>query len=187
MELFRKTRLKGGLTILRKRSAATKRNGNSFSFAKAVRIGILWDATHENSFIALSAFIKKMTETGKRVEVLAWIPGKEVPDRLTGLSYMKFLRTKDLGLTYIPKSADARAFMERKLDLLIDINPARVFPLTYIATLSNSPMKVGVDISSDSEQAPYDLMIQAGRVPDIAAFLEQAVHYLSLINAQTKG
>lgn len=187
MELFKNIRLNNGRSVLRKRSASVRRSGSDFNFIRAVKVGILWDATNESGYQAISSFVKKMADTGKRVEVLAWIPGKDVSDRLTGVTYLKFLRTQDLSFNFIPSSADARLFIEKKFDILIDINPARVFPLTYIATLSNSPMKVGVDIRSDSENAPYDFMIQSGGVLDVTAFLDQAVHYLSLINSKVQS
>lgn len=187
MELFKNIRLNHGRSLLRKRSASIKRSGKDFNYFRAVKIGILWDATNETGFQAISSFNRKMSETGKVVEVLAWIPEKEVSDRLTGLAYMKFIKSTDLNISFIPVSTDAKAFIEKKFDLLIDINPARVFPLTYIATLSNSPMKVGIDINSDLEDAPYDLMIQAGKIPDIGVFIDQAVHYLPLINSIEKG
>ena len=58
-----------------------------------------------------------MTDIGYKgkSEVLAWIPGKSVPDRLTGLSYMKFLRKSDLNWAFFPVSEDARKFAEMSL------------------------------------------------------------------------
>ena len=187
MKLFKNFRLNLGQSALRNRSGSVKRAANKFDYATASQIGILWDATSDSGLNVISSFIKKMNETGKHTEVLAYIPGKEVSDRLTGLSYMKFLRPNDLSFTFIPVSDDAREFMKKKYDILIDINPSRVFPLTYIATLSNALIRVGVDNNTDKEDAPYELMIQTGRTPDIAAFLDQAVHYLSQINNPVKG
>jgi len=187
MELFKNIRLNSGRSLLRKRSESVKRSGRNFLFTKVESIGILWDATNESGYQTISAFNKKMAEAGKRVEVLAWIPGKEVSNQLTGLSYMRFLKTDDLNFNFIPSSTDSKFFIERKFDLLIDINPAKVFPLTYIATLSISPMKVGIGTGSDSGDEPYDLMIQSGKENDIEAFLDQTVHYLTLINSHNQG
>jgi hypothetical protein len=184
MELFKNIRLKIGQSTLKSRSSSIKRAVKNFDFSKAAQIGILWDATSDSGINVIAAFIKRMTESGKQTEVLAYIPGKDVSDRLTGLTHMRFLRSSDLSFAFIPVSDDAKDFMKKKYDVLIDINPSRIFPLTYIATLSNSLIRVGIDNNSDQENSPYDLMIQTGRVPDIGAFLEQAVHYLSLINSQ---
>ena len=44
-------------------------------------------------------------------------------------------------------------------------------------------MKVGPDITDMPHDAPYDLMIRAPKPFSIAYFLEQVMHYLSLIGS----
>jgi hypothetical protein len=183
MELFGRLRLKAGRMLLRRHHSAVRRLQQGFDLEKVKKVGILWDATFENDFQHLAALNRQLNEMDKSVEVMAWIPGKSVPDRLTGLSYMKFLKKNDLNWAFIPVSVDAREFMKTKFDLLIDINPSSLFQLKYITTLSTAPMKVGPDITAEPEKTPYDLMIKAPRPFSIAFFLEQAMHYLSMISS----
>lgn len=188
MELFGKLRLRAGRMILRRQMASVIRLKQGFDLDRVKKVGILWDASIENDFQHLASLNRQMADLGKSVEVLAWVPGKSVPDRLTGLTYMKFLKESDLNWAYIPVSQDARDFIGAKFDLLIDLNPSSLFCLEYIVTLSAAPMKVGPDQSSDPVTAPYDLMIQAGKPFSIAVFLQQAVHYLALIsNPETRA
>lgn len=182
MELLQKIRSTIGGVILDRRASAVKRLKQNFGFDRVKRIGIAWDATKIDDFIHVAALHRKMTEMGKTVEVLAWIPDNIVPDRLTGLAYMRFLRKSDLNWLLIPKSEDSRQFMETKFDLLIGINPLHIFPLTYLTTLSPSMIKAGPDVYENTENEPYDLMIQSGRQFNTAVFLEQLLHYLSMIN-----
>lgn len=156
---------------------------HDFDFGKVKKIGILWDATFENDFKHLTALIKQLAEMGKSVEVMAWIPGKSVPDRLTGLTYMKFLRKTDLNWALFPASDDAKEFAARRFDLVIDINPLSVFQLSCLAALSAAPMKVGPDVTEEPEKAPYDLMIKTPRPFTIELFLDQTIHYLSMISS----
>jgi hypothetical protein len=44
-------------------------------------------------------------------------------------------------------------------------------------------MKVGPDISGEPEKTPYDLMIKTSRPFSIALFLEQTMHYLTMISS----
>ncbi|MRR20854.1 hypothetical protein EG827_11775, partial [bacterium] len=97
-----------------------RRMHHDFDFSKVKKIGILWDATFENDFKHLTALNRQLSEMGKSVEVMAWIPGKSVPDRLTGLTYMKFLRKTDLNWALLPVSEDAKEFVSRSFDLVID-------------------------------------------------------------------
>ena len=92
MGLVVNMRLKAGRMMLNRRLTALRRMKQDFSLDRVRKIGILWDASFENDFQHLAALNRQFSENGKSVEVIAWIPGKSVPDRLTGLSYMKFLR-----------------------------------------------------------------------------------------------
>ncbi|MGE5350109.1 MAG: DUF6913 domain-containing protein [Actinomycetota bacterium] len=183
MGLFYNLRLKAGRMMLQKRLSALRRMKQDFSFDRVKKIGILWDASFENDFQHLAALNRQLAETGKSIEVMAWVPGKSVPDRLTGLSYMRFLRKGDLNWALLPVSEDARKFVETRYDLLIDINPSSLFQLSSLASLSSAPMKVGPDITDRPEETPYDLMIQTAQPFSIAHFLEQAMHYLAIIGS----
>jgi len=187
MELLKNIRLKVGMSVLHSRASSVRRLKQNFDFNKVSRIGVIWDAAKEDDVRHVAAFNRQMADKGKTVEVLTWVPGKVVSDRLTGLSNMRFLKKTDLNWTYIPTSEDAEKFINTKYDLLIDINPFSVFPMTYIATLSSSPMKVGPDISGDSNKLPYDLMIQAGHPFNTANFLEQVLVYLLMISNGTRA
>ncbi|MCU0458648.1 MAG: hypothetical protein MUE37_06105 [Bacteroidales bacterium] len=169
--------------MLQKRLTALRRMKQDFSFDRVKKIGVLWDASFENDFQHLAALNRQLAEAGKSVEVMAWIPGKSVPDRLTGLSYMRFLRKSDLNWALLPVSDDARKFVEKRFDLLIDINPSSLFQLSTLAALSSAPMKVGPDITDRPEDTPYDLMIKSAQPFSIAHFLEQAMHYLAIIGS----
>ncbi len=183
MGLFYNLRLKAGRIMLQKRLTALRRMKQDFGFNKVKKIGVLWDASFENDFQHLAALNRQLAESGRSVEVMAWIPGKSVPDRLTGLSYMRFLRKSDLNWALLPDSDDARKFIETGYDLLIDINPSSLFQLSAIAALSSAPMKVGPDLTDKPEETPYDLLIKTALPFSIAQFLEQAMHYLAIIGS----
>lgn len=183
MEIFGNLRLKAGRIILRKRISPVRRIKQDFDLGKVKKVGILWDASFEKDFQHLAALNRQLTQEGRSVEVMAWIPGKNVPDRLTGLSHMKFLKKSDLNWVYLPVSEDARSFIATKFDLLIDINPSSLFPLLSLCSLSSSPMKVGPDLTTEPEKTPYDLMIRAPKPFSISLFLEQVMLYLSMISS----
>jgi hypothetical protein len=183
MELFYNLRLKAGRMILHRRLSTLRRMKQDFSFEMVKKVGILWDGSYEKDFQHLAALYRQLTDMGKRVEVMAWIPGKSVPDRLTGLTYMMFLRKTDLSWAFFPISDDAKKFLSTDYDLIIDINPSSLFQLTSLVALSSATMKVGPDITDEPEKTPYDLMIRIAKPFSIAPFIEQAMHYLSMISS----
>jgi hypothetical protein len=182
MEILGNLRLRAGRVILSKRVSSVRRLQQGFDLEKVKKVGILWDATYEKDFQHLAALNRQLTEINKSVEVLTWIPGKSVPDRLTGLTYMKYLRKEDLNWAFVPVSEDAKKFMAANFDLLIDINPSSLFPLLFITSVSPSPMKTGPHLSDDPEKLPYDLMIKTEKPFSIKVFLEQAMYYLAMIS-----
>jgi hypothetical protein len=183
MALFKNLRLKAGRYMLQRRLSAVRRMHQDFNLEKVKRIGILWDASFENDFQHLAALNRQLADMGKSVEVMAWIPGKIVPDRLTGLTYMRFLRKTDLNWAFIPVSEDAKKFISNSFDLIIDINPSSVFPLTCLVALSASPMKAGPDVTEEPEKTPYDMMIRTPKPFSTAVFIEQTILYLSMISS----
>ena len=111
MGLFYNLRLKAGRMMLQRRLGSLRRMRQDFNLDRVKKVGILWDASFENDFQHLAALNRQLAEAGRSIEVLAWIPGKTVPDRLTGLSYMKFLRQSDLNWAVIPVSEDSRKIL----------------------------------------------------------------------------
>jgi hypothetical protein len=102
MGLFYNLRLKAGRMMLYRRLAALRRMKQDFNLDRVKKIGILWDASFENDFQHLATLNRQLSEAGKTIEVIAWIPGKICSDRLTGLSYMRFLRKSDLNWALLP-------------------------------------------------------------------------------------
>lgn len=182
MEILGYLRLKAGRQIIRKGRSPLRRIRQEFDLEKVKSVGILWDASSENDFQHVAALNRQLTDAGKRVEVLAWIPGKTVPDRLTGLTYMRFLKRGDLNWAFIPTSQDARKFISTDFDLLIDINPNSIFPLAAVVFLSSSPMKVGPDTATAPERSPYDMMIRTPGPFNTGSFIEQVMLYLAMIS-----
>jgi len=183
MALFKNLRSKAGRYMLHRRLSAVRRMHQDFNLEKVKKVGILWDATFENDFQHLAALNRQLSEMGKSVEVMTWIPGKIVPDRLTGLTYMRFLRQTDLNWAFLPVSEDADKFIANSFDLLIDINPSSVFPLSCLVALSAAPMKVGPDVTEEPEKTPYDMMIRTPKPFSTAVFIEQTMVYLSMISS----
>ncbi len=183
MALLNNLRLKAGRYMLHKRLSTVRRMHQDFNLERVKKVGILWDAAFENDFQHLAALNRQLADMGKSVEVMAWIPGKTVPDRLTGLTYMRFLRKTDLNWALFPVSEDANKFISNSYDLIIDINPSSVFQLSCLVALSTAPMKVGPDVTEEPEKTPYDMMIRTKQPFSIAVFLEQTMVYLSMISS----
>jgi hypothetical protein len=184
MELFKNARLKIGKRLLKKKLARSKRKVYYSNISLVKKIGIVWDASKPEEFASLSRFHQKMNERNIEVKILGYFPGKELPDQLTAIRYLKCLRKKEINLFYQPVSSESEAFMNTRFDILIDINFKKLFPLQFISTLSVSGLKTGL-FEPETTESPFDLMMEMKNPVDIDNYLSQVVQYLELINSGT--
>ena len=85
---------------------------------------------------------------------------------------------------YHPVSAETNSFIKNPFDVLIDINFQKHFPLVYVTLLSMARFKVGL-YDNESEEYPFDLMMDMKNPVDIDGYLTQVIHYLEMIKDKT--
>ncbi|MGA1978029.1 MAG: hypothetical protein ABSG89_09275 [Bacteroidales bacterium] len=182
MELFGKTRLKIGNSILKKKLAKNSRKVSFSNLSNVRSIGVVWDASKTHDFSCLSRFFQKMHDRNIDVKILGYYKGKELPDQYTAIRYLTCIRNNDIDLFYIPDSADTESFIKTRFDVLIDINFDKLLPLKYISSLSRSGFKVGLFDSEPTEQN-FDLMLELKKPVMLDNYLDEIIHYLELINS----
>ncbi len=182
MEFFEKARLSIGNSGLRKQVSRISRKKYYSGMNNVKSIGIVWDASRPDEFQQLSRFHLKMNERNIDVTILAYYPGKELPDQLTAIRYLNCLRRADLGFFYKPVSREAGVFISKKFDVLIDTNFEELFPLLYITSLSESKFKVGLYKSEDGN-GTYDLMMDIKKPVKLETYLDEVINYLEMIKS----
>jgi hypothetical protein len=80
-------------------------------------------------------------------------------------------------------SSETTAFINKRFDILIDINFDKLVPLPYISSLSNAGLKVGL-FDTDSNKPSFDLMIDIPQPVETETYLKQIMHYLEIINSE---
>jgi len=185
MELFKNIRLKIGMYLLAQKIARSKRKIFYSNIGKVKNIGIIWDASKISDFASLSRFYQKMHERNIQVKILGFFPGKELPDQYTAIRYLTCIRKQELNFFYHPISSETNSFISNRLDVLIDINFNKLFPLQYISSLSNAGFKVGL-FESEIASSPFDLMMELKSPVDVENYLNQVVHYLEMINSSAE-
>ena len=183
MELFKSIRQKIGKIILLKRLSRIKRAVQYSHIGRVKKIGIVWDATRTSEFPALSRFYQKMHERNIDVKILGFYPGKELPDQYTAIRYLNCIKVKELDLFYHPTSPEISTFINNKLDILIDINFEKQFPLLYVSLLSNAGLKIGL-FEAEEKKSPFDLMMDIKKPVDIENYLTQIIFYLEMISSE---
>src|SRR3989339_1010927 len=176
MDLFKNTRLKIARAVLKKRAARSNRKMVYNNFTRVKTIGIVWDASKQNEFQALSGFHQRMMERNIDVKIIGYYEGKNLPDQYTALRYLTCFRKPEINLLHIPDSTDIKSFINNKFDILIDINFEKLFFLAYITTLSKASLKAGL-YDADDTDASFDFMMEIKKPVNINDYLNQVIQY----------
>jgi hypothetical protein len=182
MELFKESRLKIGNSLMAKKVARLKRRVFYSSIGQVKTIGIVWDAARTGDFISLSKFFHMMHERGIDVKIIAYFPGKELPDQYTAQRFLTCIRKNETNWFYLPISQDAELFIRNRFDILIDINFNSELPLSYLTSLSAAGFKVGL-FNSYHGDSTFDLMMEIKKPVQIDNYLNEIIHYLEMINS----
>lgn len=184
MELFRRIRIKTGMSLLEGKLKYLERK-RAFPGLSSIRsVGIVWDASRTDDFPILTAFHQKMHEKNIEVKILGYFPAKKLPDKYTAIRYLTCLKEKDIDFFYRPKSPEVALFINTRFDVLIDINFNKLFPLVYISSLSVASLKTGLT-NDNPEKSPFDLMIDLKKNTGIENFLNQIMHYIGMLSSRT--
>ena len=163
-------RLRFYRAALRQRLRARRVTPQSMPYARARRVGLLFDATEPADRTAVLGYADGLRRAGKEVHLLGLLreqPGQ--PD----LGFPNF-GTRDLDWRYLPKTDTVPAFLAQPLDLLLNLDPDHHRALTYVAALTSAPFRVG---ATTADPTHYELMIDAPD-GDLDRFVRQAEHYL---------
>ena len=172
MELLENIRLKIGGIILRGKAVKSKRRMVYENFNLVKSIGIVWNVSNKEEFEALAKFHQTMKERNIEVQIIGYYDGKNLPDRYTAIRYLSCIRKHEVNTFYIPISDDAQAFINKKFDVLIDVNFDKFFTLRYITVISNALLKVGLS-ESENHTSPFDLIMEIKKPVPVDNYLKQ--------------
>ena len=168
--------------MLRNRAAKSTRKRVYNNFSQIKNIGIVWDASKNAEFQSLAKFHQQMHERGIDVHIIGYYDGKILPNQYTAIRYLSCIRRSELNLFYIPISSETNTFIDKKIDVLIDINFEKVFTLRYITILSKALFKVGLS-EPDTYSSPFDMVMEIKKPVSIDNYLKQVIQYLEMMNS----
>jgi len=172
-------KLKLGLKILRSKSKKLKRKRGVFNFDNAKTVGIVFNATKQESFDIAYEFVKYLEQKSIKVETLGFVDSKEVRDFYRETVNTKYFSKKNLNWYGKPKNENVEKFINKNFDILIDLSLIDEYPILYISALSKAKFKVG-RFSGKSEY--LDFMIDISKKPQYNFLIEQIKHYLLSLN-----
>ncbi len=167
--------------IFNKKMLSVKRNVKAINIKNAERIGILYDATNENTCNTVKNWVRIFKENKKKIKGLGFINAKTFQAHHLAKLDFDFFSSADLNWYNHSKNPVVNNFINEKFDILIDLNFENNKPAYYIAGLSQASFKVGK--LSPQNKLIHDLFIDINQNDSMDNFMLQAQHYLQLINS----
>ena len=171
--------------VLKRESRRISRGRQICNLNNASRIGIVYYLPDETTYRKVSAFVKQLQDSGKKVKALGYVESKMLTGMfLPKLSY-DFLYPSGLSWNYKPVSIPAKDFIESEFDILIDLSTEDILPLLFITALSRAKFKAGMQ---SADRAGFlDLMISLQEKQELDELITQIDHYLSIINTENES
>lgn len=165
---------------LRKDAGRVVRNPKVKSMAQAERVGILFGVKNHDDANQLYEFVSYLKKDWGvfSVEPFVYVDQKELPGFLETYKSRTLLKSH-LDIWGIPKQEMVKWFLEKKVDILFDLNVDSVFPLRYILAVSTAGLKVGLHTSKNEEF--LDLMIQMDPSSNLWEQIRQMIYYVNQI------
>ena len=182
--MFKNIRRKIGQYYFNKEQSRTSNLHGMVNLPGAKRVGILYTLNEVPDYDKVAEFVVQLQKEHKEVKTLGFVRSKNLIHRfLPKLSY-DFFTKKDITWFYRPIHDKVRDFMNKEVDLLIDLSAGDSFPLNYIAGLSKAICRVGR--FSEDNACYYDFMIDIKPVITMDEYLSQIKHYLTIIKTNEK-
>lgn len=179
MNTYLKIQLVVGNFVLKKKLKQSRRIKKVHNLKTAKRIGIVFNATRQDDYRQVAFFVKHIQNRGIEVKVLGFVNNKDVPNEYLMKKNFSYFLKKSLNWYRKPVNPEVEKFLHEKFDIVIDFSLDNDYLFNYITALSPSRFKVGKFKEPNNH---YDLMIKINKDKDLKYFIEQASHYLEVIN-----
>ncbi|MFO8055385.1 MAG: hypothetical protein R6U19_09530 [Bacteroidales bacterium] len=151
-------------------------------FSGAVKIGLLGFARNEEHLKKLEAYMHKLQQEGKEVNMLLFFPHKEIPHFCMPRLSVDFVPKKMLNWYSIPQGKKIRDFQRKPFDLLIDLCLEPRKETLYVVATSKASMKVG--LYKEERVKYYDFMLSCKNADsrNLDNYIREVEKYLKKIN-----
>jgi hypothetical protein len=174
-----------GNFLLNRRFIKNMRNKELVSLNLAENLGIIFHVKNQEQFSRFNALAKELSTNRRKVLLVGFINDKTIPDYCVVAGPGYYFCRQDLNWLNIPKNDYILKFIEKEFDILLDFTRDDSFTMKYILALSKARLKAGQQ--SDIKEPFLDVMIQMDNSQSMNQFIEQILHYLTLLKSRQNG
>jgi len=167
-----------GRWVLNNHLKKSYRNPQFINYDKAKTIGVIFNATHQDTYEIARKYIKTLSEKDIIIKALGFVDSQEILDFYQKSIYFEYFSRKNLNWYNKPNNPNTKEFIDTPFDILIDLSLIEDFPIQYIVALSKARFKVGCVKETENY---YDFMIRLDKNHQLQYFIEQLDHYFEMI------
>ena len=182
MSAFKKIIKKYRNYFFKKKTGNIIRQKRVVNYHDAKNIGLIYDASHEENYMAITEITRRLQFDNKTVYSLGFFRQKKKPEYCFPKLIFGFFSSRDFTWSFEVKSNFAHEFIQTEFDILIDLSPSGIFHTKYVAALSKAKYKVG--IYSKEYFFIYDLLLDVNENIPLEKVIDHSLHYLKTINNQ---
>ena len=146
------------------------------SFNQIKTIGILYDATLEETIAEVKHISKKLNAMGKEIYTLGFIDKKILPPNLEPNTKEEYYCRKDLHLYKLPIKERISRFANEPFDYLLNVFTADELPLVGLSALSKASCRLGT--FHKKYTGCYDFMLNEEGTKTASELLDAYILYL---------
>ena len=179
MQFIEDLKQKIGKYVFHRQLRNNMRTKEACNIASARSIGILYEATTEESVKRIQPFVSYFFDLKKEVKALGYVNSKQLSYcHIPKLQY-DFFYKKDLNWYYKPQNYIIDNFIKKEHDILINLCDSSVIPMKYLVASSIAHFKIGV---YEEDYEIYDLMISLDEDKSLEKLMHEIKHYINIIN-----
>jgi len=182
VSVFKKIIKKYRNYFFKKKRKNISRQKKVINYYDAKNIGMIYDASYEDNYNAITEITRRLQLDNKKVYSLGFVSQKKKPEYCFPKLIFGFFTSRDFTWNLEAKSNFINEFIQTEFDVLIDLSPSDIFHTKYVAGLSKAKYKVG--IYSKEYFHIYDLLLDVNENISLEELIDHSLHYLKTINNQ---
>jgi len=151
------------------------------SMESVINIGILYDASNNQSEEQVQRIASQLRHDGKKVFLMGFVNQKQLPHKKVFHLTSEYFWLQQLNFFNIPDADKIGKFLQQPFDLLINLYFDDILPLQALSAKSSAKYIIG---SNSKLALQYNnAVIDCGSNKTLINLASQVVHYLNIIKA----
>ncbi|MBI5220147.1 MAG: hypothetical protein HY958_14560 [Bacteroidia bacterium] len=178
MKLIDNIKVKIAYFLLKGKLKKFYREKAFYNFESAKNVGLICNAQDQKIYDQAKRFAVFLTSYNVNVTAIGFIEGDAVLDAFSYQKGFGFISKQSFNWLGFPRGDVVDDFLNKKLDILINLIIEDSLPVDFLVSLSRAKFKVG---RMNTKNDYYDLTIDISKNYRLEYFIDQVKHYLTVI------